>query len=200
MFSFFSKDKEDKLEETKTGNAKVQNNLQTQVDESDDGELFKFPSANYKIQMGSESHPLIMQIIVNRDYLEEMLQKKQTEDKNSQLTRITNYHDISTLELFLKHHDPKHSAVDDEKCSICMCEFFDDIDKVNINDIVEDLIPGKDDSIILLEKCEGHYFHLKCILNYISSQSGSHIKCPICNKIYGILLGIINLLSYLLNR
>lgn len=41
--------------------------------------------------------------------------------------------------------------------------------------------------IIKFSQCENHFFHLECALNLLGNEN--FIKCPICNIIYGILIG-----------
>ena len=137
----------------------------------------------------AESDCLMAQINNNKDYLQELLNHKLNQPKNPQLSQITNYYVVSAVELYINHQDSKHASTDQEKCSICLCEFFDDITKLNLNDIVDDLKIEKTDQTIRLERCDGHFFHLDCIINYVNSQSSSSIKCPNCAKIYGIITG-----------
>ena len=160
---------------------------------------FKFGGETYKLPTKTDSFSVIMQVMANKDYLEEMFHKKAQRGKNPKLLGITNYRTITAVEFLLRHHDPKHSSIADEKCSICLDNFFEDPDKLNIIDFVDDLNSTKGDEIILLERCDGHYFHLECMLNYISAQSGSYIKCPVCTRIYGVLMGIIYFLFYLMD-
>jgi deltex-like protein len=57
-----------------------------------------------------------------------------------------------------------------EKCIICLEEFMED-----------------ESNIIRMDECTGHYFHDICISQ--CRQNKSYIKCPICNKIYGVMIG-----------
>ena len=59
---------------------------------------------------------------------------------------------------------------EDEKCSICMCEFTE----------------SDSQNIIKLDKCSGHYFHKDCIE---LCHKQAHLRCPICGVIYGIMTG-----------
>lgn len=73
----------------------------------------------------------------------------------------------------LSYEDLKHQCQEnheDEKCSICMCEFSE----------------SDSQSIIKLHKCSGHYFHKECIE---LCHKQAHLRCPICGIIYGIMTG-----------
>jgi len=165
--------------------------MEIEDEASDDVVYFNFGGSKLKVSMQENQDPLIMQIVVNKDFLQQSLTEKQKQTKNPKLSKISNYHYGTALELFLKHHESKHITTSDESCSICMCEFVDNITKLNIIDLTEDLQAKKadEDEIIRLEHCDGHYFHLGCLLRYIDSHSSSHIKCPNCSKIYGVMMG-----------
>ena len=77
-------------------------------------------------------------------------------EKLTQMVKIT-------LQTIKSASDPN-----EEKCPICLCEF------------------GEEDSIIKLQNCEGHYFHLDCIE---MCHIRAHLRCPICGVIYGIMTG-----------
>jgi len=146
----------------------------------------------YDVKLKENLDPLLQQIIANIDFFESEMKKRLSKEKNKKIAKVSNYHVLTALEFFLKHNDIKHSSMEDEKCSICLCEFFDDINALSLIDICNDLQLTKTESeIIRLEHCEGHYFHLECILNYMNSSSDSHIKCPNCTKIYGVMTGTI---------
>jgi len=152
--------------------------------------ILNISNAKYTIHMEENMDPLLLQIIVNKDFLESALNKRFKKEKNKKVSNVSNYHPLTALEFFLKHNDPKHSSMDDEKCSICLCEFYDDVSSLTLIDICNDLNQEKIESeIIRLEHCDGHYFHLDCILNYMNSMTGSHIKCPNCTRIYGVMTG-----------
>lgn len=63
-----------------------------------------------------------------------------------------------------------NSNHEDEKCSICICEFS----------------ASDSHNIIKLDKCSGHYFHKDCIE---LCHKQAHLRCPICGIIYGIMTG-----------
>lgn len=58
-----------------------------------------------------------------------------------------------------------------EKCAICMFEFT-----------VED-----DGGIVQLGYCTEHYFHADCI--EACRSSNDYVKCPVCGRAYGLILG-----------
>jgi len=53
-------------------------------------------------------------------------------------------------------------------CPICLCEL--------------------DEKVVTLSKCIGHSFHETCIAHCYNSQG--YLKCPCCNYIYGVRMGI----------
>jgi deltex-like protein len=57
-----------------------------------------------------------------------------------------------------------------EQCIICLEEFVEN-----------------ENNIIRMGDCVGHYFHDICISN--CRQNKNFVKCPICNKIYGVMIG-----------
>jgi len=68
---------------------------------------------------------LIMQIVVNKDFLQQSLTDKQKQANNPKPSKISNSNFESAWKLFLKHHGSKHITTSDESCSICMCELVD---------------------------------------------------------------------------
>jgi hypothetical protein len=92
-------------------------------------------------------------------------------------------------EFYVKHHDRRHPSIEDEKCVICMFEFFEDVKKITFKELMEDLQDEKEEDIIQLEKCDGHFFHVGCIKNYLATQTRDFIKCPVCTYIYGVMTG-----------
>ena len=108
------------------------------------------------------------------------------------LSKITKFYLISPLEILYKEqHGISHQTTKErEKCPICLCEFYDDI----ISNDTQDIILKDFDSyftheiyVIKLFKCEDHFYHIECLLNYIKDKTG--FKCAICQKIYGIIMG-----------
>jgi len=134
-------------------------------------------------------NPVLTEIVKNKSSLEKMVQAKCAK-KDTTLSQIANYYTITALEFYIKHHDSRHPPIDnDEKCCFCMFEFFDDINKMSYEQLVEDLKNEGDEDIIELEHCGGHFFHIGCLKNYISTQTSTYIKCPICCHIYGVMIG-----------
>ena len=108
------------------------------------------------------------------------------------LSKITKYCLVSPLEILYKEQYDKFNKIskEREKCSICLTEFYDDIiDEDTSNFKLKDF-----DSYYLHEidtiklfKCEDHFYHIECLLNFIQEKIG--FKCAICQKIYGIIEG-----------
>jgi len=187
MYSLFSK-KQDPS--PKNNQMAGKDGMEIEDEDSSDVVYFDFGGSKLKLGMKENLDPLLMQIIVNKDFLKQSLAEKQKQTKDSKLSKISNYYFGTALELFLRHHESKHITTSDESCSICMCEFVENITKLNIIDLTEDLQVKKgEEEIVRLEHCDGHYFHLGCLLRYIDSKASSHIKCPNCSKIYGVMIG-----------
>ena len=111
------------------------------------------------------------------------------------LSNITKYSLISPLEMLYKeqHDISKKITNEREKCPICLCNFYDDIipHYLKDNEIKDDDLDkfySQEIDAILLSKCEDHFYHIECLLNYIQGKTG--FKCAICQKIYGIIMGI----------
>ena len=102
------------------------------------------------------------------------------------ISQITKYSLISPLEILYKQKYEK--AKERDKCPICLCEFYDDIlNEFEKNPSNVDFLVNIPFEVILLEKCEDHFFHIECLNDLIGEKNS--FKCPICSKIYGILEG-----------
>ena len=97
---------------------------------------------------------------------------------------------ISELDEFQYKHLEKYCTFKEEKCPICLIEFYDDIiseDTQNLNLKEIDVYLSHELDTIKLFRCEDHFYHIECLLNYIQGKEG--FKCAICQKIYGIIKG-----------
>jgi hypothetical protein len=104
----------------------------------------------------------------------------------SKISKITKYSLVSPQQILYKQKYEKSKERD--KCSICLCEFYEDeinMYEQNPNDI--EVFQNFQYNVVLLEKCEDHFFHIECLDNLISGKTS--FKCPVCSKIYGILTG-----------
>jgi len=137
----------------------------------------------------SKMDPLLLEIAKKKTQLQHLINEKAKREKDEKITEVANYEIVPLLEFYIRHHDPKHPPMGDERCCICIFEFFEDVEKLKYEDFVNDLKEEKIDEIVQLEKCDGHYFHLGCVQSYIASNSSNYIKCPICCYIYGIMTG-----------
>ena len=111
------------------------------------------------------------------------------------LSSITKYSLVSPLEMLYKeqHSIFKKITTEREKCPICLCEFYEDTNIISeyiknnkLKDDFDSYYSQEIDTIIL-SKCEDHFYHIECLLNYIQGKTG--FKCAICQKIYGIIIG-----------
>jgi len=106
------------------------------------------------------------------------------------LAKLLKFTIISPLELYykIKYDDFNKHAIDEEKCSICQCSFYEeDLKNKTLNEIKEIHAKKDDHNVILLNKCKDHFFHDECLLSMMGSKE--FIKCPNCNKLYGIMTG-----------
>ena len=110
------------------------------------------------------------------------------------LSKITKFSLISPLEMLYKEQYSifKKLTNEREKCPICLCEFYDDIisEYIKNKELKDDFDSYYSHEIdtIILSKCDDHFYHIECLINYIQGKSG--FKCAICQKIYGIIIGI----------
>jgi len=77
--------------------------------------------------------------------------------------------------------------IEKDKCSICLCDLYDNIDSLNIAGVLDNLFKTNQTDAIKLSNCEGHYFHLECLAPYCKDKQ--YIKCPVCSFIYGTMTG-----------
>jgi len=108
------------------------------------------------------------------------------------LIEITNFYLITPIELLYKqkYEKSKNITIEEDKCSICQFNFYnDEFEEENNKNIIPtfDKLIKTDLNVICLEKCIEHFFHIECI-NYLIKDKTS-FKCPNCSIIYGILIG-----------
>ena len=104
----------------------------------------------------------------------------------NKISKITKYYLISPLHILNKQKYEK--SKEREKCSICLCEFYEDIFiEYDKNPQNEKILENTSYDVILLENCVDHFFHIECLNNLMGDKN--NFKCPICSKIYGTLIG-----------
>ena len=104
----------------------------------------------------------------------------------NKISKITKYYLISPLHILNKQKYEKSKERD--KCSICLCEFYEDIFiEYDKNPQNEKILENTSYDVILLENCVDHFFHIECLNNLMGDKN--NFKCPICSKIYGTLIG-----------
>ena len=104
----------------------------------------------------------------------------------SKILKITKYSLVSPQQILYKQKYEKSKERD--KCSICLCEFYED--ELNLYEQNPDdctIFETFQFNVVLLENCVDHFFHIECLNNLIGDKTS--IKCPVCSKIYGILMG-----------
>ena len=104
----------------------------------------------------------------------------------SKLSKITKFYFISPLHILNKQR--YENSKERDKCSICLCEFYEDIFvEYEKNPQNENILENEPYDVILLENCVDHFFHIECINNLVGDKN--NFKCPICSRIYGTLIG-----------
>ncbi|MDR3737699.1 MAG: hypothetical protein P4L40_01640, partial [Terracidiphilus sp.] len=68
---------------------------------------------------------------------------------------------------------PPPQELKGQSCCICMCDYDDELEDAD------------SDPVVRLSKCAGHYLHKACAVNAFQHS----VKCPLCLRIYGVLLG-----------
>jgi deltex-like protein len=115
----------------------------------------------------SKSHPPLKKDLENPILQKQILHLESLEKSLTRpLEKIVKFSTFSFTD-FLQLLNNNH---EDEKCSICLCEFSE----------------SDSGNIIKLEKCSGHYFHKDCIE---MCHERIHLRCPVCNTIYGVMTG-----------
>jgi len=109
----------------------------------------------------------------------------------SKLKKITKFKLISPIEIYykLKYDEFYKHSLEDDKCSICLFNFYDEnLKEKTLEEILKfDESKKSDYDVLLLNNCSDHFFHLECMFNLVGDKESA--KCPNCNKIYGILTG-----------
>ena len=108
------------------------------------------------------------------------------------LSKITNYILITPLEIIYKEQNGlfNKTSKEREKCPICLYEFYDKIiyDNIENIDLKEfEYYYSFELDVVKLVRCDDHFFHIQCLIDYLQDKIG--FKCPICQKIYGVIIG-----------
>jgi hypothetical protein len=110
-------------------------------------------------------------------------------DVLQKISKITHFTLISPLELYykIKYEDFHKLSHEQDKCTICLCDFYDDLKEKSLEQAIE--INNKTDSydVLLLNNCTDHFFHIECLDNMIGDKD--FIKCPNCTIVYGTIIG-----------
>ena len=100
---------------------------------------------------------------------------------------------ITPLELIYKEQYDlsQKTTKEPEKCPICFCEFYDDINPDNNNFILQNIsiYINHEINAVKLNRCEDHFYHIECLNDLIKNNNAGGFKCAVCQKIYGILYG-----------
>jgi hypothetical protein len=107
------------------------------------------------------------------------------------LTKLGGFKIISPLECYykLKYEQFHKLSLEEDKCSICQFNFYDDdLKDKSLQEVKEINEKQKNEyDCVMLNKCSDHFFHIECLQNLMGDKES--VKCPNCNKIYGIITG-----------
>jgi len=196
------------------------NNVQEEnykITEIDEAILqFQFKNEKYLIK---KSNAILSELLSgnNKQNIVDLLEIKLEKFIKNELRQRTDiyetfkYYPISLLELYIKAQHDNNSSDEGEKCSLCTNEFCEKEKfssnllinslKEEIGDMNVDVDGDVNYDIICLEKCEKHYFHYKCMIDYIKfvckpptdeyveALPSPFLICPYCKIIYGTLMG-----------
>ncbi|KAL4510570.1 hypothetical protein ABPG72_004724 [Tetrahymena utriculariae] len=179
----------DGIEWVKTNNCKITTYFEHQIT------IFENHNRKYKLDMKKDlikNNQAIQSVLDKLGNLADMLHKKDN-NIDYKFASIIKYNNFSALEyLFMKVVDDlekKEKNIqhqEDEQCCICQCELYDGVYKMTENDFIKQIQNNSDEDAIQLLDCDGHFFHFGCIKHMLKD---SHIKCPVCSKIYGVMTG-----------
>lgn len=116
------------------------------------------------------------------------------------IRRVDGGHQAKGVDYLLPPIDP---TVAQDQCSICLCQLLEDLDDDGdrMAEIEREAHPTGDraekesrcfepeEAIVKMSDCLDHYFHLNCLHSLLKSGSDGHLKCPVCQKIYGVKKG-----------
>ena len=111
-----------------------------------------------------------------------------TGDKFYKILGLSKFKVVTQLELYYKqkYEDYHKKGNSEDICSICQYTFYDNLKTKSIESVCEEDKKEVNHGV-LLENCSDHYFHIECLDMLIGDKK--YIKCPNCNKIYGIMTG-----------
>ncbi|KAL4455383.1 hypothetical protein ABPG74_012535 [Tetrahymena malaccensis] len=187
------------VEEDKTDNMHSQgtNNISFELNDQENIINIKICSREYRIDLNKEivkNNEKLVKIINDMADLIEQLKAKQNE-KIQELMKITDHNQFTALEYYLmktideifkQERGIQNQKWQEEICCICQCDLFENIDQYSQEDFLKQLQNSSDEDPINLAHCESHFFHKSCLKMMIQS---TYIKCPVCSKIYGIMIG-----------
>lgn len=175
------------------------------VDENKDTYLFTINGKKYSIKMDEylDQFPNFYQIEFDlHEYGNSNQIAKLIAEKKNSLPKLCSIKMdfLSKIEFYLisiqrfaeeyeRQKDKKKVTLEDmekDQCSICLGDLYEKIELLNVAAILDNLY-NKNNDVIRLPNCEGHYFHFDCLEPYCKKKE--HIKCPVCSFIYGTMMG-----------
>ncbi|KAL4503093.1 hypothetical protein ABPG72_014322 [Tetrahymena utriculariae] len=187
------------IEDEKTDNEHNQgkNDISFELNEQENIINIKICSREYRIDLNKEivkNNEKLVQIINDMADLIEQMKVKQNE-KIQELMKIADHNQFTALEYYLmktiddifkQERGIQNQKWQEEICCICQCDLFENIDQYSQEDFLKQLQNSSDEDPINLAHCESHFFHKSCLQMMIQS---TYIKCPVCSKIYGVMIG-----------
>lgn len=139
---------------------------------------------------GVKENPKLLRIVNEITHLIELNQTKQQRDAFPELRKLTSFNSLTAVEYFLMKaiHEmaENRGKWQEEICCICQCDLFDNIDSFTHEMFLDQLNTQSEDDPVNLDQCEAHFFHRSCLKSMLTD---SCIKCPVCCKIYGVMIG-----------
>ncbi|EAS04646.2 deltex-like protein (macronuclear) [Tetrahymena thermophila SB210] len=173
------------------------NYISFELNEQENIITIKICTREYKIDLNKEivkNNDKLVKIINDMADLIEQMKIKQNE-KIQELMKITDHNQFTAIEYYLmktiddifrQERGIQNQQWQEEICCICQCDLFENIDNYSQEDFLKQLQTSSDEDPINLVHCESHYFHKSCLQMMIQS---TYIKCPVCSKIYGVMIG-----------
>jgi len=138
----------------------------------------------------------------NADNKPEILAKPYTK-YTEEIAKITKWIEVPIKELrdYCKYEMEKEKVKpSDFVCPICQTDYYENLLTISESDLDiqnNEMISGnKEIPIVMLSKCQSHFYHKECLINMFNSNktpdnnsSKKSLKCPVCGIIYGIYMG-----------
>jgi hypothetical protein len=111
----------------------------------------------------------------------------------SECSQITEWIEVSVMELhnlLKKDITFGHVVEQEELCSICQCELYENIHTASDDEVETQqkaILASREIPVIKFKDCCNHFYHKECADGFL--QGKSYVKCGVCFKIYGEYIG-----------